>query len=413
MKLKKLGILSLAAFVLSTTTPAFANENTKILEIKNSITEKTSEIDKIKKEISSFKNSKPVLDTKENLTKAVKEEKPAALKKEEVIETELKKTEKVLKEEKQDTKKTQEKLEERESELNNSLGLVKLVESNTLEDLSKNLGELITNTDEKAEELSEDLKAEKKIDEKIEEKVEDLELEKSLIEISKEMSENIIVSLEKKKEVVEDEVKEKETTLKSKEDELNKLKAELKKEEDAEKKRKAEEQSKLAEKAKVTTVNNSANKPSQAYSTKFTDPEDQALWNSVKDVYDPSTAGLTPHVAQMKKFLGAKFGINSFSLFRPGDSDGTGHGHGDGLAIDLMLPVGTTGINTGDKGDEISKYLAANMHALGIEYIIWEQQFFSPFPSWYGPAYTWGNFMDDRGSITQNHYDHVHISFSY
>ena len=47
----------------------------------------------------------------------------------------------------------------------------------------------------------------------------------------------------------------------------------------------------------------------------------------------------------------------------------------------------------------------------GISYIIWKQRFYAPFNSIYGPANTW-NPMSDRGSVTENHYDHVHVSMN-
>ena len=90
--------------------------------------------------------------------------------------------------------------------------------------------------------------------------------------------------------------------------------------------------------------------------------------------------------------------------YRHNDSDGTNHGHGDGLALDLMLPVGSP------KGKAITRYLVENYNDLRIYYIIYEQRFYMHTYNIYGPAKTW-NLMPNRGSITQNHYDHVHISF--
>ncbi len=40
-----------------------------------------------------------------------------------------------------------------------------------------------------------------------------------------------------------------------------------------------------------------------------------------------------------------------------------------------------------------------------------ETRFYAPFDSKYGPANTW-NPMPDRGSVTENHYDHVHVSMN-
>lgn len=165
----------------------------------------------------------------------------------------------------------------------------------------------------------------------------------------------------------------------------------------------------------TTTTKKETTKPTPTTTTKkvanvpgatFKDKADQELWNKVANNYktDPSVAGLQPRVAQMKQFLGTKFGVKDFSLYRPGDNDGTGHGHGDGLAIDLMVPVG------GAKGDQISDYLVKNYDGLGIYYLIWKQQFYMNQNNIYGPANTW-NWMPDRGGVTANHYDHVHISF--
>ncbi|NQL66487.1 LysM peptidoglycan-binding domain-containing protein [Streptococcus suis] len=116
-------------------------------------------------------------------------------------------------------------------------------------------------------------------------------------------------------------------------------------------------------------------------------------------VYDNS--GLQPQVAAFKEDVANAFGITSFSGFRPGDPQD----HGKGLAIDFMVPVSSA------LGDQVADYAIANMGARNISYIIWKQRFYSPYPSIYGPAYTW-NPMPDRGSVTENHYDHVHVSFN-
>ena len=62
-------------------------------------------------------------------------------------------------------------------------------------------------------------------------------------------------------------------------------------------------------------------------------------------------------------------------------------------------------------GDQIAEYAVKNMASRGINYIIWKQRFYAPYDSKYGPAYTW-NPMPDRGSVTENHYDHVHVSMN-
>ena len=112
-------------------------------------------------------------------------------------------------------------------------------------------------------------------------------------------------------------------------------------------------------------------------------------------------AGLQPQTAAFKEEVANLFGITSFSGYRPGDSGD----HGKGLAIDFMVPVSSA------LGDQIADYAIQNMASRGISYIIWKQRFYAPYDSKYGPAYTW-NPMPDRGSITENHYDHVHVSMN-
>ena len=119
---------------------------------------------------------------------------------------------------------------------------------------------------------------------------------------------------------------------------------------------------------------------------------------------DPAMNGLTDHAKKMKVALAKKFGITSFSMFRAGDDDGTGHGHNTGMSVDFMVPVGSA------QGDQLAEYLTKNMNELGVYYIIWNQRFYMPQYNIYGSANTW-NLMPDRGGVTANHYDHVHVSF--
>ena len=114
-----------------------------------------------------------------------------------------------------------------------------------------------------------------------------------------------------------------------------------------------------------------------------------------------NTTGLQPQAAAYMNEIAGLYGITSFSTYRPGDSGD----HGKGLAVDFMVPESSA------LGDQIAEYTAANMASRGVSYIIWKQRFYAPFNSIYGPAYTW-NLMPDRGSITENHYDHVHVSFN-
>ncbi|HEL1947770.1 TPA: LysM peptidoglycan-binding domain-containing protein [Streptococcus suis] len=111
--------------------------------------------------------------------------------------------------------------------------------------------------------------------------------------------------------------------------------------------------------------------------------------------------GLQPQVAAFRAEVANAFGITSFSGYRPGDSGD----HGKGLAIDFMVPQSSA------LGDQVAAYAVVNLASKNINYIIWKQRFYAPYDSIYGPAYTW-NLMPDRGSVTENHYDHVHVSFN-
>ena len=139
--------------------------------------------------------------------------------------------------------------------------------------------------------------------------------------------------------------------------------------------------------------------PSQGASTTYAAPvaPDYASIAASKS----ENAGLQPQTAAFKEEVANLFGITSFSGYRPGDSGD----HGKGLAIDFMVPVSSA------LGDQIADYAIQNMASRGISYIIWKQRFYAPYDSKYGPAYTW-NPMPDRGSVTENHYDHVHVSMN-
>jgi hypothetical protein len=91
--------------------------------------------------------------------------------------------------------------------------------------------------------------------------------------------------------------------------------------------------------------------------------------------------------------------ITSFSGYRAGAGD-----HGTGHAVDLMVPGWSTAAGRAT-GDEIAAYVRAHAAELGVTYVIWRQHIWSVARAGEG----W-RLMPDRGSVTQNHYDHVHVS---
>ena len=150
--------------------------------------------------------------------------------------------------------------------------------------------------------------------------------------------------------------------------------------------------------AEVNSVEAAPVTPTPAVSTATTVATVSTTSSSTTSSYD---VGLQPQVAAFRAEVANAFGITSFSGYRAGD---TGD-HGKGLAIDFMVPQSSA------LGDQVAAYAVANLASKNISYIIWKQRFYSPYASIYGPAYTW-NLMPDRGSITENHYDHVHVSFN-
>lgn len=131
------------------------------------------------------------------------------------------------------------------------------------------------------------------------------------------------------------------------------------------------------------------------------DSEKETSRNATGKLPEPDPH-LKPHVVEFRKFIYEQFGITDIGGYRsgPGSED-----HGEGLALDVMVP------KSSKLGDEVAQLAIDNMKEAGITYIIWKQRFYMGVNNIYGPANTW-NPMADRGSITQNHYDHVHISFS-
>lgn len=82
--------------------------------------------------------------------------------------------------------------------------------------------------------------------------------------------------------------------------------------------------------------------------------------------------------------------IGGYRAGDPGD-------HGSGHAVDVMCGRAN--------GDALAAHMQAMAGTLHIKYIIWRQRIWYP-----GSSSTAWKPMEDRGSITANHYDHVHIS---
>ncbi|WP_051713251.1 hypothetical protein [Spirillospora albida] len=91
-------------------------------------------------------------------------------------------------------------------------------------------------------------------------------------------------------------------------------------------------------------------------------------------------------------------------------SDGGIAGGGEhplGRAADFMLSSGGAMPSAAQraKGREIAEWITDNADRLGVKYVIYDQKIWNPSRA----AEGWRP-MENRGSVTQNHYDHIHVS---
>jgi hypothetical protein len=113
---------------------------------------------------------------------------------------------------------------------------------------------------------------------------------------------------------------------------------------------------------------------------------------------------VTPRMREVRDEVDRRFGpFSAIGCYRPG-SDGE---HPLGRACDFMLSSGGVmpAAASIQKGYDIAAWAQANASRLGIMYIIYRQRIWDVRMASSG----WVP-MENRGSITANHYDHVHIS---
>lgn len=103
-------------------------------------------------------------------------------------------------------------------------------------------------------------------------------------------------------------------------------------------------------------------------------------------------SNVDPSIIKVHRAVCAAFPqVTTYGTWR---SDGE---HGQGRAVDIMI--------SGETGWSIAEMLRENYVALGIEYIIYAQKIWSVERAGEG----WRG-MSDHGSVTANHYDHVHVT---
>lgn len=106
---------------------------------------------------------------------------------------------------------------------------------------------------------------------------------------------------------------------------------------------------------------------------------------------DSTFGGVRPRVARIGNTVRNRFDVATVygKASRTTTSD-----HPLGLALDFMTDRA--------KGDQVAAWFLANFSDLRISYVIWRQRI--------NLGHGWER-MEDRGSITDNHYNHVHVSF--
>jgi hypothetical protein len=103
-------------------------------------------------------------------------------------------------------------------------------------------------------------------------------------------------------------------------------------------------------------------------------------------------SGVSPNIVKVHEAVCANFPeITSYGTFR-GDGE-----HAEGLAVDIMT--------SGDRGWQVAEFVRAHYSELGVNYVMYSQRIWSVDRSSEGWRY-----VEDRGSATANHYDHVHVT---
>jgi hypothetical protein len=113
-------------------------------------------------------------------------------------------------------------------------------------------------------------------------------------------------------------------------------------------------------------------------------------------------SGLTSRMVNVRNEIDSRFGpFPVIGCLRSGDPQD----HGSGRACDFMESTGGS-MPSADRqrhGDQVAAWAIANASRLGVKYVIWRQRIYDMRSPGWDP-------MEDRGGITANHFDHVHVS---
>ncbi|WP_284536899.1 hypothetical protein [Nocardioides sp. T2.26MG-1] len=103
-------------------------------------------------------------------------------------------------------------------------------------------------------------------------------------------------------------------------------------------------------------------------------------------------SGVSPNIVAVHAAVCAAFPeITTYGTLR-GDGE-----HAQGIAVDIMV--------SGSRGWQVANFVRQNYSDLGVSYVIHARRIWSvqrAGEAWRG--------MEDRGSVTANHFDHVHVT---
>ena len=131
-------------------------------------------------------------------------------------------------------------------------------------------------------------------------------------------------------------------------------------------------------------------KPSATADAKSSTASSSARSYSTSITAKCSSIGLNRDAARLCSAVQSAFGLTNIGGYRPNAGE-----HSTGQAVDFM-------ISSQSQGDAIAAFVQNHVSEFNVQYIIWRQRYWEPGSSW--------DPMEDRGSITQNHYDHVHVT---
>jgi hypothetical protein len=115
---------------------------------------------------------------------------------------------------------------------------------------------------------------------------------------------------------------------------------------------------------------------------------------------------ITARMRCVRDQIKAMFTIpHGIGCYRPNGGIPGGGEHPVGRACDFMISSGQPTAQEAQLGYDIANWVKSNAKRLGIYYIIYRQHIWNPARAREG----W-RLMEDRGSVTANLYDHVHVS---